>query len=354
MKVRIEEVEVSDSWDQELENFNGSIFLSNSWLRTIAADAGQLVFFRFLQDKEIEGLLGGMIIPYKKGMKQLFFYSGPALKNPNPITVQHCLQALYQYAAQHGYVRIILKSYDFRIPDTPPATGFHAGFRHEYFFDLANGPEEVVRKFHPEVRRLARKAEKSGVTIHESKSAEFVDSLMAMLKETHRIRQEKGYGAYVYMFLPFLTDKKIKDLLLQQKAFLLYATQLKKIISIQLILHNSRSAYGLLMGNCNEAYKTGTPSLLFRDGLNILHEKGIRFYNIGGVQQSKSHSGLGRFKDKLHPENLTTAELETDFIRMPFKLFNPLLALKRHLENGSRLPWIVRKQIIDWIKRGVI
>jgi hypothetical protein len=349
MNIKVEEVNVNDYRRETV--LQSSIFLSESWLCTIAADVGQPVFFRFLINDEIIGLLGGLIIPYKNKRQQLFFYSGPAVKNNDPLITGQCLQVLYNYASTTGrFERIILRSYDWKTIPEPLPPVYHATHRQEYILNLTEEPSGIIQALDPEIRRLARKAEKEEVTIHESTSPENVDQLFALLDSTYRIRQDKGYGDYDYFFLPFITAEKLKALLRNGNALILYAKKNNETISMQFIIHHNQKAYGLLMGNNGKAYKTGATSLIFREGLQILQEKGFIYYNLGGVQQGKNHIGLMRFKKKLNPKIISSVELETNFLGLPMKIFNPLLSLKRHLENEMPLPWMIKKRIIQTIK----
>jgi lipid II:glycine glycyltransferase (peptidoglycan interpeptide bridge formation enzyme) len=349
MEVTIEEAEDLISWDHNLSSFTYSIFLSTTWLTAIAAESHTLIFLVFKEEKQVIAMLSGLSVPYKSGKKQLFFFSAPAFNLNTYKKAPACLDALYDYARIKGYVRIIMKSYDFHAPEVHFPLRYKIKERKEYVFQLTDEAEKLIGTFDPEIRRLARKAQKNDVLIKEYSSVEWVDELFRLLDETYKIRQEKGYGDYSYLFLPYLDKEKIKNLVIAKNAFFLVAEYQREPVSIQLLVHHNHAAYGLLMGNSVTAYKTGAPSLLFREGLKILHSRGFRYYNIGGVQQSKSHEGLRRFKDKLNASILVSSELETNFIGFPYNFFNPLLMLRRNLENGSKLPWRLRKEIIRWI-----
>jgi hypothetical protein len=354
--ITIREVSDTNHWDNDLELFEGSIFISRPWLNCITDENIKPVFLEFYNEHNRVGLLAGVDAPVRNHFsRQLFFYSGIALAKEGNLQIQSCKKALVAYAKKKKFSRITLKSYDHQGTKHPSLAEFNSYDRMEYIFDLRNGSQKVTDQFDPDFRRRVRKAEKSGLIFRKSFSPELIDTLFKLQNETLHTRKSKGYGNYSFLFLPYFDRVQIRKLLESRTACFFYAELDQKILSIQYNFNYKNRTYGIFMGSEREGYRLGAPSFLFQKAVEDLATNGCKFFNLGGVQRSKSHAGLKKFKDSMHPGIFHSTEETTNFIGFPLKIYNPVMNLKNMLENAPIIPWRLRKPIIrvsEWILKG--
>ncbi len=356
MNIIVQRVADPIGWDVDLDDYNGSLFLSSAWLSSLANGERMPVYLLFRHNDKTIAMLSGIDAPVRKSKRrQLFFYSALALKDKDIYQVQFCKQALYAYARAKGYVRISLKSYDQHSIQSHGSKLFKEFSRMEYLFDLGKGQEDVVKRFSPDFRRRARKAEREGVVFRQSYSTDLITPLFELLHTTLNTRRAKGYGNYTYLYLPFFNRKEMEALLRKKAATFFYVEHAQKILSIQFVIAFRKKAYGIFMGTGPEGYKTGTPSFLFHKGVEYLCQGDYQYYNLGGVQRRKSHKGLKKFKDSMGARVIESMEESTNFLHYPLRLLNPLMNLKRFSEHADMLPWRIRKPVIalcDFILAG--
>ncbi len=348
MNILIKEADELKRWDDELEAFGGSVFLSRSWIENIADHNHFPLFLQFFYQGMLIAVLGGLDTPVRNHpQRQLFFYSGIATVTHDNLLIKHCKIALSKYAQSKGYARITLKSYDHHIPFNNGANGPLKPYkRMEYCFDLTKGWENITDGFDSDIRRRARKAENEGLIFKESNSIELVDALFDLLHTTYSTRRKKGYGNYSFLFLPYFNREQITKLLLSGSASFFYIQYAGIILSMQLYFKGRRGVYGLLMGTSNLGYKMSAPSLLFKKGVKELATRNYAYYNLGGVQRNQNHAGLKKFKDKLGAEILYSAEETTNFLTSPLFFYNPTLIIKRIISNSSYIPGRIKKPVI--------
>ncbi len=349
-EVVIERINTPETWITELDGHYGGLFMDCEWLESISNPDRNTVYLKFLYDNRRVALLGGIETNIRgENMKQLFSFSGISFDTTDHSVIEKSKRALYNYARGKGYKRISLKAYD-NHSYIPLKTRFFREYeRAEYVFDLQGDKEDIRKRFDPDIRRRARKAKREGVTIRKSNSAELTEHLFGLLEDTYKTRLSKGYGDYVYLFLPFFDREEINKLLKNGYASFYCAEREGEILSIQLIYTCRKRAYGLLMGNTGEGYKTGATALLFYEVTGMFKDAGYLYYNFGGVQRSPNHRGLRKFKDSLGAGIVRSSEEVTNFIGPPLNLLNPLLETKHFLENVRVGPWRVKKMMVNVI-----
>ncbi len=356
MPVTVQKVNNSVSWDKKLGEFNGSLFMSGSWLNAVSSRERIPIFFSFILDGETVALVGGLEVLYgKRPGKFLFFYSGIASQRNNEVVYRECKMALHDYAVDNGFYRVIFKSYDYTGYIPAGLDQFNQYRRKEYYINLAGDQQAIVKGFAPDVRRRARKAAREGVGFGTSCSKEVLYKLFELLDSTKKTREIKGYGSYRSVGMPFL-DRNVCEKLLESKhARMFYAKDKNgRIIGAQLFIDHMGKAYGILMGISSEGYRKSVPSLLLYEGTMSLKSDNYDYYNIGALPAGKKNSGLKRFKESLGAVMIESSEEATDFILPSLTYLNPLMKFKRFLFR-IRIPWRLKKLFLmatDTIIRG--
>jgi hypothetical protein len=338
-----------EKWDHDLEKMNGSLFMTTPWLAAICNDEIKPVFLRFYLNQEEVAMLSGIETHIKNtNCKQLLFYSGLALKEKSSTIEKQCKKALLNFALKKRFSRITLKSYDQHNFLDSKYLAFSKYKRIEYYLNLLEGKDQVIGKFHRDFKRRVRKAEKEGVLFKTSQNTSLVPVLIELMQKTYNTRKSKGYGDYNYFYLPHINKAEIEKLIKNRSATFFYAEYLNDIISIQLVVLYQKKAYAMFMGTSAEGYKKGAPSFLFYKIAEHLADTGNNYYNIGGVQRGKNHSGLKTFKSSMDCSILESVEETTNFLDFPLMIYNPILIIKRILLSKTKIwiPWRIKKRII--------
>ena len=340
----VERLKNTDNWDDELEYFGGGLFMTSDWLSAISNVDREPVYLRFIENNKPVAMIGGIELHInEKKARQLFFYSGIAGKTYDPSLIRRCKIALYEYARKNGYQRVSIRSYDYHSCIQARVKQFKERKSLEYAFHLENKKEQLLKGFDRDLRRRARKAKREGAVLKNSYSPELTDSLFRLIKETYNVRQSKGYGAYNYLYLPFISRYEIDKLIKRRLASFYFVEKENEILSIQLVLSWNNKAFSFLMGTSDNGYKAGAPSFLFYELVLLLKDQGFSYLNIGGASRDIKHRGLKEFKDSLGADVIASADEVTNFIGAPLSFLNPILDLKRFIRDLKYFPEILKE-----------
>lgn len=348
MGLVVERLENSGNWDEEPGRYNGGLFMTSAWLKSISGSDRKPVFLRFIEDNKPVAVLGGLDFFINNGQdKQLFCYSGIIAGTNDPALIKRCKKALYQYALQNGYHRITIRSYDYQsCVDARVNQFIENKKRSEYIIYLDKDKDSVINGFSKSIRQRARKAKKEGAVLRKSHSPELTETLLKIINETYNVRQSKGYGAFNIFYLPFMGRDEIERLVNDRYASFHYTERDNEILSISLDLTYQKKAYGLLMGTSSSGYKAGSPSFHYFELICMLKDEGYSYFNLGGRPRNARSKGMVEFKDRLGPDIVESVEENTNFLTFPLKLFNPLLRLKRVSGNTKIIPGLLKNAII--------
>jgi hypothetical protein len=347
MEISIVRLQDYSTWDESVAGFQGGIFMTSWWLNNLSGDSVKPVLLNFSSGNSIVAVAGGIELPVAKGGgMQLLFYSGIAARTNDIALTGKCRQALLDYALRNRYMRITMKAYDQLSYVDSGIKQFRKYDRMEYIFRLDRDKKMMIDRFDRDVRRRVRKARREGMEFKRSYSGELTDTLFSLMNETYNIRQAKGYGNYAWFYIPFFNRDEIIRLVNKKNASFFYAEMEGRILSIQLVVAWQKQAYGVFMGTALDGYKAGAPSFLFHEIIFHLRERSFLYYNIGGVQRNPGHRGLKTFKDTLGAEPVFSSEESTNFLIAPLSFYNPLLNLKRYVQNSRIIPGRIRKIVI--------
>lgn len=355
MRITVKKYHNPETWDELLKKHNGSVFMTSAWLHAVSSATREPLLLSFVQNEQVVALIGGLEVKIGKGPeKQLFFYAGISSWQGEKELPGMCKNALLDYAVKNGYIRVIIKSYDF-INYIPAGPGrFREFARMEYYMDLNKENESIIKGFDPEIRRRARKAAREGVIFKSTYSKKVLDKLFDLLTSTREIRKSKGYGSYMPLGIPFSDKGVLESLLKKKKARLFYAGYKNEILGVQLFLDSIGRAYGTLMGISKNGYLKSVPSFLLYEGTLSLKKEGYSCYNLGAIPAGKGNKGLKKCKDSLGAEIIVSKEESTDFLSPSLYYLNPLMRFKRFLHK-VRIPWRVKKiflNVADLLLRG--
>ncbi len=347
MEILVDRIENPESWNSELEDFRGSVFMTREWLDAVSSAERTPIYLRFVKGREVLAVLGGLeILNVKKTAKQLFFYSGITAKEQDPEVIRKSKMALYEFAKSNNYYRVSMRSYDHTSYVPATLKQFKVKQRTEFITFLDKDKDEIFDKFDADIKRRARKARRDGVVFKSGNSRFLAEKLFDLLDETNNIRRSKGYGKYSYFYLPFFEHKEINKLIDTGYASFYYAEFQDEILGIQFVFNYQGKAYEIFEGTSIKGYKLNAPAFLMCEVTGLLKEMGSYYYNHGGVPGSVKHQGLQKFKEKVGAQSIPSSEEVTNFITPPLNLLNPLLNLKRSLKKTNILPGKFRSAAI--------
>ena len=356
MFVEIESVKLAGSqWDQWIEEFNGSVFLTQAWLQGIANEERKPVYLRFHEKGKTVALLSGLLRPVGAGPhQQLFCYSGISSSDPTSELLTHCKKQLLDYAVKNQIARIILKSYDSFNFLPAPQKPFVEFERAECIIDLSCSQEQLIKGFTKNVRRNARRTEGFGAIFNVGYSDALINKLFELTQETLEVRTSKGYGAYRILTMPFMDKDEIAKLVKAQSAHLFYIEHEGEVVSMQFAVQVGKRAYGILMGTTAKGYEIAAPSMLFMQIALWLQREGCKAYNVGGVPLGSANDGVKRFKKDLGAIETYSSEETTLFLIKPLTKLNFFLRLRNRIDSIN-MPWRLKKLIyrmLDLILKG--
>ncbi len=347
MNVTIVEVKKTENWDNQISQFNGSLFLYSSFLESIEDSEKKPVFFEFRNGNETIAMLSGIIRPVNKtSEKQLFFFSGIACRVDDDLAFAECKESLINYASQNSYARVIFETYD--EINYRKVVSKHikiARDRSEFVIYLDTNKEEILNGFNPNVRRLARKAKRQGAILKYGQSSTLLNKLYDLMEQTHEERTAK-YGNNQITALPFLDYEKLQKLLDDGLAQFCYIEHEQEILCIQYNIVIGNLVYGLLMGTNKKGYKLGAPSMLFHEVIQDYREKGYIRYNLGGVSMvDKKLEGIKKFKLSMGAKMVESKQENTLFLNPPLSRLNFILICKQFISN-LKIPRVIKKQLL--------
>lgn len=337
LPVKVVEVNDSVEWSRELTIFNYSIFISETWLRSVSNNNEIAIYLDFKIGGDVVAKIAGLSVKNRKNKPDiLYFYSGIAFKSYDEKLIHSCNNQLIDFARSRGYDKVIIKSYDYSEEFTIKISNLYVERRRlEFLINLAIDEESIYHKFNKKARYHIRKAKSNGSTIHESQSSDLLDILLKLLNETREIRISKGYSEYNIFYLRNFNEHTLMSLLKNGSATMIYVETNNKINCIQFILLNNKIASGLLMGTTQEGYDLYAPVFLEYNIMLMLKRRNYISYNLGGIPYNTSHNGLIRYKTSIGAYSITLQDQNTYFLLSPLRYLNPLIKISNFLPDNK-------------------
>ena len=331
-----------EKWEKDLKSYQHSIFLSSSWIESIAASEQESLYIDFILNNDVVAKISGLILSKSSG-KQLYFYASPALKNFDQEIFNSCFDALHDFAEKNKYTRIIVGSYDNDHSQQYTGKNYFLTERVEFVVPLHENIEllNITKRF----KRNVKKAQKLKPELRSSVSSDDFNTLMNLLSSTKKIRLKKYREDYDPFYLPEMTENSLKKLLSLGLARMHYTFVQDSIDCMEFNLETENGVYMLLKGTSEFGYKNGLPSFLSYNLINNYGKKGIRYYNQGGRISTDPEDGLTVYKKSMGAEEIPVYGATTNFLTYPYKLLNPLLNLGRKFPQDNPIVIFLKKFI---------
>lgn len=290
----------ADDWDTIVSKAP-NIFLTSPWLESFRSVTRQPVYFQFLRDDALVGIIAGIeakslsLLDSLLG-KELLFFTGPAILAADIEQRQLWMNFLFCCCNKNNYKVIHLLPMDYPYLCNYDSTVFRPKIRREFVINLNTTMSEIAECIKKDQKRHVKKARAHGWTFKVDSSRDAVERLIQLLDETRRIRTEKNYSDYNYYYIPNFDEEVICNLLERNIATIFCAEKDGIIHHAELTAIYSNRAYGLLAGADLTAYREHAGPFLMFNVMEHLHSKGVASYNLGGGLKDSSSENLIRFK----------------------------------------------------------
>lgn len=156
------------------------------------------------------------------------------------------------------------------------------------YVNLSQTEEELWENYKRNNRKNIKKAMRNNVKIVVDEKFEFLDEFIDIYYKTMKKNNAKKYYFFPKYFFEFIRDSLNKN-------FVLFISKIdKKIISVELAIHDKGIIYSFLGGTLSEYFPLRANNLLKHKLILWAKEKNIKYYLIGGGY----HPGDGIFEYK--------------------------------------------------------
>lgn len=328
----VTEIKNPQEWKSDLNKFNSNIFITPEWIESFVDSEKKSIYLNFTENNIVKGKIAGLRIKsYLTNKEILFFYSGPAWSGSNEGIIPLFVDELLRYARHNKFIRLIVRSYDYKIQFKCKPQLFKIADRNEYLIDLTRPDEEIINNFNKQAIKKIKKSEKHKFRLIKGDSAEMIDKLILLMEETKKIRLSKGYPEYSYFYIPYLDEITLNKIINNKITSLYYVKADNEILSVIIILNYNKQVYSFLIGSDIKAYKLGINYFLFYKLIFGLKEQNFEYLNLGGCPPDISAEGLVFFKRSLGGKEIIMSGGSSNYLTIPHILLNPLLNLGRKL-----------------------
>jgi lipid II:glycine glycyltransferase (peptidoglycan interpeptide bridge formation enzyme) len=330
--LKVTEIRDPQEWKTDLNKFNFNIFITPEWIEPFVDSEKKSIYLNFTENDMLIGKIAGLKIKSSLTNKELlFFFSGPAWPKSNEGIIPMLINELLNYAGINKFIRLIVRSYDYKMQFKCKPRLFKITERNEYVIDLSKSNEEINNNLNKQAIKKINKAEKSNFEFIKGDPFKMADKLISLLEETKKVRLAKGYPDYSYFYIPYMNQTTLNKIINNNITSLYYVKADNEILSVIINLHYNKQVYSFLIGSDQRAYKLGINYFIFYKLVCELKEQEYEYFNLGGVPQDTSAEGLIFFKKSLGAEEITMSGGSSNYLTLPYILLNPLLNLGRKL-----------------------
>ena len=326
------------TWQMDLGGYDTGIYIAVKWIDALVEVASKPIYINFTLHGEIVGKVSGIVIngSLLQG-NQLYFYSGPALREADNMLYQHCLDAIRAFALQKRYTRISIRPWDQINLYVAQASKYRKTETYEYEIDLQQNYGES--SISSRILRNIKKARKLGATIRESSSVDDLNLLLSFLKSTHTRRATKFGTDYSPFYIYKLNEDVLAGLLGNGMAKLYCAEVDNQVQSILLMLDSAPRTYNLLKGSTESAYVNGTSSFVDFEVVKIYQQRGFHVFNLGLELTELEGTGLNLYKEGIGGTRIKKLGAYTYYLFFPYRILNLLFLINGMVPNNK---WIVK------------
>jgi len=155
---------------------------------------------------------------------------------------------------------------------------------HTMMLSLADSPEQILSRVHRESRRNIRKAEQRNLVFKEDTSDEFFDILKCLYAQAKERKGFAGIDAEDFAEAQKLFPE-------EDKPKILIAYHENEPISAHATAHVGLTAEPLIAANTPNGLKYGSSYLIWWKAYLRAKELGMRYYNLGGIDEKLNPKG---------------------------------------------------------------
>jgi len=338
MTVRLKQIE-TEEWIILEKKFEINPFISHKWLKSFENKTLKTKYFKFTSENKTIAIYSGLEVsppgPLNKFYKTLSFFSGISFTNGHQHLLNDCINELIKFGKENNYTRIDFGHYDSPFIQEIEQDNFIFKHKTEYVISLMTTRNDILKKIKRTPKFRIENATKKGVEFVENNSMEAADTLITLLESTKVIRKNKRIKDYSYFYLPFFSQRVIKNMLKDRSARIFQAKKGTEVLSSIFFSVHKKRGYAFFVGSSEAGYKVGTPTSILVNLFLQLQSEGVEYLNIGGVPADNSSSGLTFFKKSIGGQIFTCWGGSTIFLQGKFsKLLNNVY---QRLANMKRL-----------------
>jgi lipid II:glycine glycyltransferase (peptidoglycan interpeptide bridge formation enzyme) len=162
---------------------------------------------------------------------------------------------------------------------------------HTMIVSLADSPEQILSRMDREARRIIRRAEQRNTDFREGTNEEFFDILKGLYTQAKERKGFRGIDAddFAESQKLFAEEDKIRVLI---------AYDGNKPVSAHATAHVGIVGEPLIAANTPDGLKCGSSYLIWWRAYLRAKELGMRYYNLGGIDEKLNPNGY-RFKKRM-------------------------------------------------------
>ena len=269
---------------------NSSCFFNREeWFRVLQEGfKGPAVAYCLEKDGKICLALPGMIFNF--GIVKMFYSNIPYGGFVGDVQLIPPSLALFEKSIRKDGIHLIRIGRNF-IHELPDLDGYKQEMAFTHLIDLQGMDEEQLWKgYKKRVRRDIRKAEKSGVSIHEAMNPEEINVLFGLYLET--MGRNEAYNYWTKNMLQAI----YRDLAQQGRATILLAKLKDEILAGIILLFSPETIYYFFAASAQKYLSLCPNDLLVHHAICLTIRKGKRYFDL--MTSQKEDVALMNFKEK--------------------------------------------------------
>lgn len=274
-------------WDRRIHHLPGAgFFHSAAWARVLAETYGYrpqyFITGSALQPESVLALMEvSSWVTGRRGIS-LPFTDDCAPCASSPTVFEQLWNDVRQHGSQRGWKHVELRGGGEFLPGVAPSVSYY-GHR----LSLSASPSSLLQGFHPAVRQAIRKAERSGVQVEFSASAESLQQFYRLYCQT---RKRHGAPPQPYAFF----EQIRAQVLVPGSGHLAVASQRGRTVAAAIFFHFGSSAMYKFGASDEECQSLRANNLVMWRAIERYANDGFTSFDFG--RTSLSNAGLRRFK----------------------------------------------------------
>lgn len=272
-----------------LKDHSTSIFDQAEWSRVLKEGFdSEVVFYCLRENGRIVMALPGIILNFK--ILRMFYSNipyGGFLGNMENFSL---FLDILEETLKKDHIHFIRVSKNFQT-SFPELKGYSKDTAYTHLLDLDQMTEESIwANYKKRVRRDIRKAEKSGITIHEAKEPQEIDLLFDLYVET--MKRNKAYNTWSRKALHAIDQHLVK----KEEAKILLAKRKDEVIAGIILIFSPRTIYYFFAASAPQHLSLCPNDLLVHHGICLAIREGRKLFDLMASQ--KEDVALMNFKEK--------------------------------------------------------